>query len=47
MGEAQGVIFDDIVDDPLSFKYAMEDSDKEKWLKAINLEMESMYSNSV
>ena len=25
----------------------MEDPDKEKWLKAMNLEMESMYSNSV
>ena len=25
----------------------MEDSGKEEWLKAMNLEMESMYSNSV
>ena len=25
----------------------MDDSDKEEWLKAMNLEMESMYSNSV
>ena len=35
------------MDDPLTFKNAMEDLDKEEWLKAMNLEMESMYSNSV
>ena len=35
------------MDDPLTFRHAMEDSDKEEWLKAMNLEMESMYSNSV
>ena len=33
--------------DPLTFKNVMEDPDTEEWLKAMNLEMESMYSNSV
>ena len=33
--------------DPLTYKHAMEDPDKERWLEAMNLEMESMYSNSV
>ena len=32
---------------PLTYKYAMDDPDKEKWQEAMNLEMESMYSNSV
>ncbi|WBP92221.1 reverse transcriptase domain-containing protein [Kitasatospora cathayae] len=35
------------LEDPLSYKQAMEDVDKDKWLKAMDLEMESMYSNSV
>ena len=34
ISEAQGVISDNNVDNPLSFKHAMEDSDKEEWLKA-------------
>ena len=34
-------------DDPLTFKYAMNDSDKDKWQEAMNQEMESMYSNSI
>ena len=34
-------------DDPLTYCDAMDDSDKEKWLEAMNQEMESMYSNSV
>ena len=33
--------------DPLTYKHAMEDPDKERWLEAMNLEMESMYSNSL
>ena len=33
--------------DPLTYKHAMEDPDVERWLEAMNLEMESMYSNSV
>ena len=47
IGEGRDVISTDSVDDPLTFKNAMEDPDKEEWLKAMNLEMESMYSNSV
>ena len=34
-------------DDPLTYRDGMEDSNKEKWLNAMDLEMESMYSNSV
>ena len=33
--------------DPLTYKHAREDPDIERWLEAMNLEMESMYSNSV
>ena len=47
VSEGQDVVSADSVDDPLTFKNAMEDPDKEEWLKAMNLEMESMYSNSV
>ncbi|KAA0058181.1 gag/pol protein [Cucumis melo var. makuwa] len=32
---------------PLTFKKAMEDVDKDEWIKAMNLELESMYFNSV
>ena len=37
----------DDTDDPLSYSSVMDDPDKDEWLKAMNLEMESMYSNSV
>ncbi|KAL5756458.1 hypothetical protein ACOSQ2_021204 [Xanthoceras sorbifolium] len=47
IGKAQGVVYDDSVDDPLTLKHAMKDSNKEEWLKIMNLEMESMYSNLV
>ncbi|KAA0037819.1 gag/pol protein [Cucumis melo var. makuwa] len=43
----QVVIPDDGVEDPLSYKQAMNDVDKDQWVKAIDLEMESMYFNSV
>ncbi|KAA0026286.1 gag/pol protein [Cucumis melo var. makuwa] len=33
--------------DPLTFKKAMEDVDKDEWIKAMNLELEFMYFNSV
>ena len=33
--------------DPLTYRDAMDDPDKEKWQEAMNLEMESMYSNSI
>ena len=45
--EAQVVASSDGIDDPLTYNSAMDDFDKEEWIKAMNLEMESMYSNSV
>ena len=47
IGEAQVAISDLGKDDPLTYRCAMEDSEKENWQQAMNLEMESMYSNSV
>ena len=46
-GKAQVAIFDESIDDPLTYRNAIEDSDKEEWLKTMNLEMECMYSNLV
>ncbi|KAL4038589.1 hypothetical protein IC575_002211 [Cucumis melo] len=43
----QVVIPDDGVEDPLSYKQAMNDVDKNQWVKAMDLEIESMYFNSV
>ncbi|KAA0054064.1 gag/pol protein [Cucumis melo var. makuwa] len=43
----QIVIPDDGVKDPLSSKQTMNDVDKDQWVKAMDLEMESMYFNSV
>ena len=45
--EAQVVASSDGVDDPLTYRSAMNDSDKEEWLKAMDFEMELKYSNSV
>ncbi|TYK20422.1 gag/pol protein [Cucumis melo var. makuwa] len=45
--ETQVVIPDDGVEDPLSYKQAMNDVDKDQWVKAMDLEMESMYFNSL
>ncbi|KAA0064277.1 gag/pol protein [Cucumis melo var. makuwa] len=45
--ETQAVIPDDGVEDPLSYKQTMNDVDKNQWVKAMDLEMESMYFNSV
>ncbi|KAA0049624.1 gag/pol protein [Cucumis melo var. makuwa] len=45
--KTQVVIPDDGVEDPLSYKQAMNDVDKNQWVKAMDLEMESMYFNSV
>ncbi|KAA0067450.1 retrovirus-related pol polyprotein from transposon tnt 1-94 [Cucumis melo var. makuwa] len=45
--ETQVVIPDDGVVDPLSYKQAMNDVDKDQWVKSIDLDMESMYFNSV
>ncbi|TYK03188.1 gag/pol protein [Cucumis melo var. makuwa] len=45
--ETQVVILDNGVEDPLSYKQAMNDVDKDQWVKAMDLEIESMYFNSV
>ena len=45
--EANLIVADDGIQDPLTYKSAMEDTDKDKWLEAMKLEMDSMYSNSV
>ena len=34
-------------DDPLTYRDAIDDSDKDKWQDAMDQEMESMHSNSV
>ncbi|KAA0040190.1 gag/pol protein [Cucumis melo var. makuwa] len=44
--ETQVVIPDDGIQDPLSYKKAMNDVDKDQWVKAMDLEMESMYLTS-
>ena len=46
-GEANVVVTKSSDDDPLTYKHAMEDPDKEKWQEAMNQEMESMYSNLI
>ncbi|KAA0065357.1 gag/pol protein [Cucumis melo var. makuwa] len=45
--EAQIIIPDDGIEDPLTYKQAMNDVDCDQWIKAMNLKMESMYSNFV
>ncbi|KAA0067075.1 gag/pol protein [Cucumis melo var. makuwa] len=45
--ETQVVIPDDGVEDPLSYKQAMNDVHKDQLVKAMDLEMESIYFNSV
>ncbi|KAA0067819.1 gag/pol protein [Cucumis melo var. makuwa] len=45
--EAQIIIPDDGIEDPLTYKQAINDVDCDQWIKVIDLEMESMYSNSV
>ena len=47
MAETQVIIPDDGVEDPLTYKQTMNDEDIDQWIKAMNLEMESMYFNSV
>ena len=37
----------DSEEDPVNYKEALEDVDAQEWLKAMDREMESMYSNSV
>ncbi|KAA0042864.1 gag/pol protein [Cucumis melo var. makuwa] len=45
--ETQVVIPDDCVEDPLSYKQAMNDVDKDQWVKTMDLEIETMYFYSV
>ncbi|KAL0540854.1 hypothetical protein IC582_020871 [Cucumis melo] len=47
LSEAQIIIPDDGIEDPLTFKQEMNDVDYDRWIKAMDLEMESMYSNYV
>ena len=47
MGESYQAILIDHNNDPISYNEVLEDVDVQKWLKAMNCEMESMYSNSV
>ncbi|TYK31055.1 gag/pol protein [Cucumis melo var. makuwa] len=45
--KTQVVIPDDSVEDSLSYKQAMNDVDKDQWVKTMDLEIEPMYFNSV
>ena len=45
--ETQVVILNDGIEDPLFYKQAMNDVDKDPWVKAMNLKIESLYFNSV
>ena len=45
--EVQVVVSDNEQDDPLTYQHVMEYPDKDKWQDAMNLQMESMYSNFV
>ncbi|KAA0056556.1 gag/pol protein [Cucumis melo var. makuwa] len=47
LSEAQIIIPDDGIEDPLTYKQTMNDVDCDQWIKAMDLEMESMYSNSI
>ena len=47
LGESYQAITIDSEEDPVNNKEALEDVDAQEWLKAMDREMESMYSNSV
>ena len=47
MGESNQAIMVDHDNDPISYNEVLKDVDVQEWLKAMNREMESMYSNSV
>ena len=47
LGESYQTITIDSEEDPVNYKEALEDVDVQEWLKAMDSEMESMYSNSV
>ena len=47
LGESYQAITIDSKEDPINYKEALEDVDAQEWLKAMDREMEFMYSNSV
>ena len=47
LGKTYKAISDEHVQDPTSYNEALIDRDVEFWKKAMNQEMESMYSNKV
>ena len=47
LSESHVVKPDNGIEDPLTYKQAMNDVDRDKWIKAMNLEIESMFFNSV
>ena len=47
IGDALVAISDDHKDDPLTISDAMKDVDSKAWQQAMDLEMDSMYSNQV
>ena len=47
LGETYTAISDEHVQDPTNYNEALIDRDVEFWKKAMNQEMESMYSNKV
>ena len=47
LGESYQAITIDSEEDPVNYKEALEDVDAQEWLKAMDREMEFMYSNSV
>ena len=42
LAETEVIIPDDDVENPLTYKQAMNDEDRDQWIKAMSLEMESM-----
>ena len=44
--EVRVIIPDDDIDNPLPFKQVMNDVDNNEWIEVMDLEMESMYSNT-
>ena len=46
-GETNVLVAHTDVDDAISYNNVMKDIDKDKWLEALSLEMESMHSNFV
>ncbi|KAA0056450.1 Integrase, catalytic core [Cucumis melo var. makuwa] len=43
--ETLTIIYDGEIEDPLTFKKAMEDVDKDEWIKSIDLELESEFNS--